>query len=82
MEDIIAKYKGNYIKEMRKSVGHAPLMVTSCGVIIENEKGEIACRATIVQMFIDLATRNALWCSPPIWEDCKKKWIAGEFYRD
>ncbi|MBO7147000.1 MAG: acyl-CoA thioesterase [Lentisphaeria bacterium] len=49
---------------------------------IQNEKGEIACRATIVQMFIDLATRNALWCSPPIWEDCKKKWIAGEFYRD
>ena len=41
MEDIIAKYKGNYIKEMRKSVGHAPLMVTSCGVIIENDKGEI-----------------------------------------
>ena len=41
MEDIIAKYKGNDRKEMRKSVGHAPLMVTSCGVIIENEKGEI-----------------------------------------
>ena len=41
MEDIIAKYKGNYIKEMRKTIGHAPLMVTSCGVIIENDKGEI-----------------------------------------
>lgn len=26
---------------MRKTVGHAPLMVTCCGVIIENEKGEI-----------------------------------------
>lgn len=41
MKDIIAKYRGNYIAEMRKDVGHAPLMVTSCGVIIENEKGEI-----------------------------------------
>ena len=41
MKDMIEKYKKNYIKEMRKSVGHAPLMVTGCGVIIENDKGEI-----------------------------------------
>ena len=41
MKDIIERYKGNYITEMRKDVGHAPLMVISCGVIIENEKGEI-----------------------------------------
>ena len=41
MEDIMARYRGNYIREMRKEVGHAPLMVTSCGVIIENENGEI-----------------------------------------
>lgn len=41
MEDIIARYRDDYIKEMRKDVGHAPLMVTSCGVIIENDKGEI-----------------------------------------
>lgn len=27
MKDIIAKYKGNYIAEMRKNVEHAPLMV-------------------------------------------------------
>lgn len=26
---------------MRKDVGHAPLMATGCGVIIENDKGEI-----------------------------------------
>ncbi len=38
---MIARYRNNYIEEMRKDVGHAPLMVTSCGVIIENEKGEI-----------------------------------------
>ena len=41
MKDIIAKYRGNYIEEMRKDVGHAPLMVIGCGVIIENNKGEI-----------------------------------------
>ena len=41
MQDMIARYRNNYIKEMRKDVGHAPLMVISCGVIIENEKGEI-----------------------------------------
>lgn len=38
---MISRYRNNYIKEMRKNVGHAPLMVTSCGVIIENDKGEI-----------------------------------------
>ena len=41
MKDIIAKYRGNYIAQMRKDVGHAPLMVISCGVIIENDQGEI-----------------------------------------
>lgn len=41
MKDIIARYRKIYIKEMRKDVGHAPLMVTACGVIIENDKGEI-----------------------------------------
>ncbi|MBD5473806.1 MAG: NUDIX hydrolase [Lachnospiraceae bacterium] len=41
MKDIIARYRENYIAQMRKDVGHAPLMVTSCGVIIENDKGEI-----------------------------------------
>ena len=41
MQDNIARYRNNYIKEMRKDVGHAPLMITGCGVIIENDKGEI-----------------------------------------
>ena len=41
MKDMIARYRKNYIKEMRKEEGHAPLMVISCGVIIENGKGEI-----------------------------------------
>ncbi len=41
MQDMIARYRKNYISKMRKVVGHAPLMVISCGVIIENDKGEI-----------------------------------------
>lgn len=41
MNEMIARYRKNYIKEMRKDVGHAPLMITGCGVIIENDKGEI-----------------------------------------
>lgn len=41
MENNITEYRGNYIKKMRKTVGHAPLMVTSCGVIIENADHEI-----------------------------------------
>lgn len=32
---------GGYIKEMRKYVGHAPIMTCACGVIVENDKGEI-----------------------------------------
>lgn len=41
IKEIVKPYKENYIKEMRKNVGHAPLMTTACGVIIENLKGEI-----------------------------------------
>jgi 8-oxo-dGTP pyrophosphatase MutT (NUDIX family) len=41
IKEIIKPYKDNYIKEMRKTIGHAPLMTTACGVIIENSKGEI-----------------------------------------
>jgi len=37
MKDIIEKYRGNYIAEMRKIVGHAPLRTIGCGVIIEND---------------------------------------------
>ncbi len=42
IDDYIEIYKnGGYIKEMRKHVGHAPVMTCACGVIIENEDGEI-----------------------------------------
>ena len=32
----------NYIAEMRKYVGHDLVMGVGCGVLIENEKGEIS----------------------------------------
>ena len=42
IDDYIELYKsGGYIREMRKHVGHAPVMTCACGVIIENDKGEI-----------------------------------------
>ena len=42
IDDYIELYKnGGYIKEMRKYVGHAPILTCACGVIIENEDGEI-----------------------------------------
>lgn len=42
IDKYIQLYKNNgYIKEMRKYVGHAPIMFCACGVIIENNKGEI-----------------------------------------
>ena len=53
MNTMIEKYRGNYIREMRKDVGHAPLMVTACGVIIENNRGEI-----LLQKRQD----NGRWC--------------------
>lgn len=42
VSDYIDLYKdGGYIREMRKYIGHAPLQVVACGVIIENKSGEI-----------------------------------------
>ena len=42
IEDYIELYKmGGYIREMRKHVGHAPIQTCACGVIVENDKGEI-----------------------------------------
>lgn len=32
---------GDYIQEIRKLVGHTPVLIVGCGVILENEKGEI-----------------------------------------
>ena len=42
--------------------------------------GTLVCTGYEVQVFMDLQNRQALWYSPDIWENCKKRWAAGEFY--
>ena len=32
---------GEYVKDMRKLIGHRPLMICGASVIVENEKGEV-----------------------------------------
>lgn len=51
---------------MRKDVGHAPLMVISCGVIIENDKGEI-----LLQKRRDNGTRALLGGGYGYWREIK-----------
>ena len=51
MKDIIEKYRGNYIAEMRKIVGHAPLRTIGCGVIIENDKGKYYFKSDAIMDF-------------------------------
>ena len=43
---------GDYIMDMRKRVGHIPLMQCGASVIVENDKGEI---------LLQLRTDNGLW---------------------
>lgn len=38
---LVRAYRGDYIPKMRRNVGHAPLFITGCTVLLENEKGEI-----------------------------------------
>ena len=42
VDEYIEFYRKNgYIREMRKYVGHAPVMSCACGVIVESSDGEI-----------------------------------------
>ncbi len=42
LEDYMDLYKANgYIMELRKHIGHAPIMCTAGGIIIENDRNEI-----------------------------------------
>ena len=47
---------------------------------IRNGAGELVSTGFTVQMFIDLKTREPLFCAPPLWEECKKKWQEGAFH--
>ena len=41
MRKIPECFRKEYIKTMRSMIGHAPLVMTACGIIIENEKGNV-----------------------------------------
>lgn len=45
----------NYISEMRKYVGHGLVMTVGCGVLIENEKGEV---------LLQRRSDTGEWCVP------------------
>ena len=45
----------NYISEMRKYVGHDVVMTVGCGVLIENEKGEV---------LLQRRSDTGEWCVP------------------
>ena len=45
----------NYIAEMRKHVGHDLVMTVGCGVLIENEKGEV---------LLQKRSDTGEWCVP------------------
>ena len=49
---------------------------------IRNGKGELACSGYLIQLFIDLKTREVLWFSPDFWENCKRRWRNGDFHHD
>jgi len=38
---LVRAYRNDYIRKLRRDVGHAPLMMAGCTVLLENEKGEI-----------------------------------------
>ena len=45
----------DYIGELRKTVGHGLLMTVGCGVLIENEKGEL---------LLQKRSDTGEWCVP------------------
>lgn len=46
---------------------------------ISRENGAAAVTGYTVQMFVSAVTREPLLVSPPLLEDCRKRWQAGEF---
>ncbi len=47
---------------------------------IENGAGKTVCTGYTVQMFVDLETREPLFCTPELWEVCRNRWLKGEFH--
>ena len=38
---LVRAYRGDYIPKLRRQVGHAPLMICGCSVLLENDRGEL-----------------------------------------
>jgi len=47
---------------------------------IVGEDGSLACTGHTIQIFIDMATREPLWFSPDLWDECRRRWRRGEFH--
>ncbi|QFJ55378.1 NUDIX hydrolase [Pseudobutyrivibrio xylanivorans] len=45
----------NYLGDLRKTFGHELLMTVGCGLLLENEKGEV---------LLQKRSDNGLWCIP------------------
>ncbi|MCR4690889.1 MAG: NUDIX hydrolase [Lachnospiraceae bacterium] len=45
----------NYIMDLRKKIGHETVMTVGCGILIENEKG---------QLLLQKRSDNGQWCIP------------------
>ncbi|MBQ5425693.1 MAG: NUDIX domain-containing protein, partial [Pseudobutyrivibrio sp.] len=45
----------NYIGDLRKVIGHDTIMTVGCGVLVENEKG---------QVLLQKRSDNGQWCVP------------------
>ena len=48
MKNIPEEFQKDYIRTMRKMIGHAPLVMTACGVLIENPNGELLLQRRIM----------------------------------
>lgn len=47
---------------------------------LENGAGTLVCTGCTVQMFVDLRTREPLFCTPELWERCRERWRKGAFH--
>jgi acyl-CoA thioester hydrolase len=47
---------------------------------ITSMNASVACTGCTVQIFVDLQTKQPLFLSPDIWENCCRRWRNGEFY--
>ena len=45
MKNIPEEFQKDYIRTMRKMIGHAPLVMTACGVLIEKSEWRITLTA-------------------------------------